>query len=207
MTPVECYHQLLALKLIKEFEKRNIEGYYCPLKEDALNKLLEIIPEGATVSNGGSLTLKEIGAISALHNGNYQFLDPNAVADIKEKDRIAHAALGADYYLMSANAIALTGELVNADGYGNRVAALIFGPKHVIVVAGMNKVEPDLNAAIKRVKTQAAQKCLTLFRQDYASFEALEEVSQKAIGQTVITSMSTMKGRIKVILVGESLGM
>jgi hypothetical protein len=207
MTPVECYHQLLALKLIKEFEKRNIEGYYCPLKEDALNKLLEIIPEGATVSNGGSLTLKEIGAISALHNGNYQFLDPNAVADIKEKDRIAHAALGADYYLMSANAIAMTGELVNADGYGNRVAALIFGPKHVIVVAGMNKVEPDLDAAIKRVKTQAAQKCLTLFRQDYASFEALEEVSQKAIGQTVITSMSTVKGRIKVILVGESLGM
>ena len=97
--------------------------------------------------SGGSATLKEIGLPAALKNGGYNFLDPNEPQGSKAKDQVAHQALGADYYLMSSNAIAATGELVNIDGYGNRVAALIFGPKNVIVIAGMNKVAPDLDAA------------------------------------------------------------
>lgn len=207
MTPAECYNQLLAQKLIEEFNKRNMEGYFCKTKADALNKLIELIPEKSVVSYGGSLTLKEIGVREAFHKGDYHFLDPNAVTGAAEMDKIAHEALGADYYLMSTNAIAMTGELVNADGYGNRVGALIFGPKHVVVVAGMNKVMPTLEDAIRRVKTEAARKCLTLFKQDYSSFDELCQVAQASIGQLVITSMTTVKGRITVILVDEILGM
>ncbi len=207
MTPAECYNQLLAQKLIEEFKKRNMEGYFCKTKADALNKLMELIPKNSVVSYGGSVTLKEIGVREAFHNGDYRFLDPNAVSGAKEKDRVAHEALGADYYLMSSNAIAMTGELVNADGYGNRVAALIFGPKHVVVVAGMNKVAPTLDDAIRRVKTEAARKCLTLFKQDYSTFDELAKIAQASISQLVITSMTTVKGRITVILVDEILGM
>ncbi len=207
MTPAECYNGLLAQKLIKEFEKRNMEGHYCKTKEDALKKLTELIPKGSVVSYGGSLTLKEMGAIEAFHNGDYRFLDPNAVTGAKEKERVAHEALAADYFLMSANAITMAGELVNADGIGNRVGALCFGPKHVVIVAGMNKVEPNLDSAIQRVKTKTAQQCLTLFRQDYASFDELRQSAERIISQLVITNMATMKGRIKIILVDENLGM
>ncbi len=207
MTPAECYNGLLAQKLIEEFEKRNMEGHYCKTKEDALKKLTELIPKGSVVSYGGSLTLKEMGAIEAFHNGDYRFLDPNAVTGAKEKERVAHEALAADYFLMSANAITMAGELVNADGIGNRVGALCFGPKHVMIVAGMNKVEPNLDSAIQRVKTKTAQQCLTLFRQDYASFDELRQSAERIISQLVITNMATMKGRIKIILVDENLGM
>lgn len=207
MTPAECYNGLLAQKLIEEFEKRNMEGHYCKTKEDALKKLTELIPKGSVVSYGGSLTLKEMGAIEAFHNGDYRFLDPNAVTGTKEKERVAHEALAADYFLMSANAITMAGELVNADGIGNRVGALCFGPKHVVIVAGMNKVEPNLDSAIQRVKTKTAQQCLTLFRQDYASFDELRQSAERIISQLVITNMATMKGRIKIILVDENLGM
>lgn len=206
MTPAQCYNQLLAQKLIEEFEKRSMEGYYCKTKEDALKKLLEMVPKGAVVSCGGSLTLQEIGLKEVLRNGDYQFLDPNAVAGGKEKEKVALNALGADYYFMSSNAISMTGELVNADGIGNRVAALAFGPKNVVVVAGMNKVEPNLESAILRVRTQAARKCLTLFKQDYSSFDELSKAAEGVISQLVITSMTTYKGRIKIILVDENLG-
>jgi hypothetical protein len=207
MTPTQRYNQLLAQKLIEEFEKRNMEGYYCETKADALKKLLDIIPKDAVVSYGGSVTLKETGAIEALTSGDYRFLDPNAAAGATEKEKIAHDALNADYYLMSANAISMTGELVNADGIGNRVAALAFGPKHVVIIAGMNKVETNLESAIMRVKTQAAQKCLLLYKQDYSSFDELSQAASGIISQLVITSMTNFKGRIKIILVGESLGL
>jgi len=207
MTPTQRYNQLLAQKLIEEFEKRNMEGYYCETKADALKKLLDIIPKETVVSYGGSVTLKETGAIEALTSGDYRFLDPNAAAGATEKEKIAHDALNADYYLMSANAISMTGELVNADGIGNRVAALAFGPKHVVIIAGMNKVETNLESAIMRVKTQAAQKCLLLYKQDYSSFDELSQAASGIISQLVITSMTNFKGRIKIILVGESLGL
>ena len=107
---------------------------------------------------------------------------------------------------MSSNAIAATGELVNADGYGNRVAALIFGPKNVIVIAGINKVEPSLDAAILRTKNYTASMIMLKFKQDYSSFDELSEAAEMAGSHLVITSKSAVKGRIKVILVGESLG-
>jgi L-lactate utilization protein LutB len=206
MEPKQCYNALLAQKLIGEFEKRNMEGFYCETKEDALNKVLEMIPKDSIVSCGGSATLHELGLQMALKNGKYNFLDPHVAQGAAAKDKVAHDALGADYYLMSSNAIAATGELVNIDGYGNRVASLIFGPKNVIVIAGLNKVAPTLDAAILRARTYAAPLTLTLFKRDYTSFEELSIAAEAACSQLVITGMSMTKHRIKVILVGESLG-
>ena len=206
MNPKECYNTLLAQKLIEAFRKRNMEGLYCATKEDAVKKVLEMIPAGSVVSCGGSATLHETGLWDALKKEEYDFLDPLEAKDGAAKDAVAHQALGADYYLMSCNAISASGELVNTDGYGNRVSALIFGPKNVIVIAGMNKVTPDLDTAILRAKAVAAPMILLAFKQDYPSFDELTKAAEGACGQTVIMSMPAAKGRIKVILVGESLG-
>jgi L-lactate utilization protein LutB len=208
VTPKQKYNALLAQKIIAELQRRNLEGYYCETKNDAFKKVLELIPKAkdAVVSCGGSATLNEIGLIDALRNGEYNFLDPNGVKGAKEMDDIAHQALSADYFLMSTNAITEKGELVNADGYGNRVSALIFGPKNVIVVAGLNKVEPNLDAAILRVKKTAARMIVLKFSKNAPAFDEVDKAAEGAISQLVITSMSTVKDRIKVVLVGESLG-
>jgi len=202
----EYYNALLAQKVIQELKKRNMEGFYFETKEDALKKVLEMIPKDSLVSWGGSATLHEIGLQAALKNGGYNFLDPNEPQGGKAKDKVAHQALSADYYLMSSNAISATGELVNIDGYGNRVASLIFGPLNVIVIAGINKVEPNLDAAILRAKKYAAPITLSIFKQDYSSFDELSKAAESACSHLVVTSMSTNKDRIKVILVGECLG-
>ncbi|MGE5404431.1 MAG: lactate utilization protein [Candidatus Saccharibacteria bacterium] len=206
MTPKECYNSLLAQKLIEEFSKRNFEGIYCETKEDALQKVLEMIPKDKLVSCGGSATLHEIGVLTALKDRGYNFLDPNDAEGGTAKEQAAHLALGADYFLMGCNAIAATGELVNADGIGNRTAALIFGPKNVIVIAGLNKVTPNLDAAVLRVKTYASQMVMLKFKQDYTSFDELSQAAEGAWSHLVVTGRSTYKGRIKVLLVGESLG-
>lgn len=206
MTPEQCYYMLLSKKLILEFEKRGIEGYYCETKESALQKALGLIPKDASVSYGGSATLHEMGLIDALTNQGYHFLDPNSVKGANEMNQIAHQALGVDYFLMSTNAITEQGELVNADGIGNRVSALIFGPQNVVVIAGMNKVTLNLDAAVLRVKTYAARMALLKFSQNYPDFDALSEAAEGAVNQLVVTRKSVFKGRIKVILVGESLG-
>ena len=206
MVPKERYNALLARKLIEEFEKRNMEGFYCKTKEEALRKVLEMIPKDSVVSWGGSATLNEIGVKAALKNGGYNVLDPNDVQGGAAKNEIAHQALGADYYLMSSNAISASGELVNIDGIGNRVSSLIFGPKNVIVIAGLNKVEPNLEASIGRIKNFCAPIGMLVFKQDYSSFDELLKAAEGACSQLVVTNFSMIKGRIKVILVGESLG-
>jgi len=205
--PKRALFSLMARQVLDSLAKRNIEGFYADSKADALRLLLDMIPKDAVVSSGGSATLEEIGARDALHSHGCTYLDPNSVQGGKAMDAIAHEALGADYYLMSANAITYNGEIVNADGYGNRVAALIFGPGRVIIIAGMNKVVPTLEDAIRRVKTQAAPQILLKFRPDgYASYGELSAASEMAMSHLVITSMSTNKERIKVILVGERVG-
>jgi L-lactate utilization protein LutB len=206
MKPEELYNALLARHVIEGLKKRNIEGFYFETKEEALGKILDAIPKDGLVSWGGSATLNEIGVTNALKSRGYNFLDPNDAQGGRAKAEIAHRALTADYYLMGANAITAAGELVNLDGIGNRVASLTFGPKHVIVVAGINKVQPDLDAAILRAKKRAAPLIMLKFKQDYPSLEELNRAAEAAIGHLVVTSMSTFPGRIKVILIGERLG-
>jgi len=202
----ETYYGLLAQQLIAAFQQRNMAGCYCKTKEEALREILSMLQKEHVVSNGGSQTLWEIGFQDAMKSGGYHYLNAYDAEGAEAKAQLAREALSADYYFMSANAIAETGELVNIDGIGNRAAALLFGPKRVVVVAGLNKVAPTLEAAVTRAKTCASRLCLTLFRQDYASYGELSDLADKSGSHLVITSRSAIQGRIKIILVGEDLG-
>ena len=202
----KCYNDLLAEKLIEKFQERNFEAFYCHSKEDAVKKLLELIDRNGLISCGGSATIHEIRIKPVLKREGYHLLDPDDAQGAKEKDEVAHRALAADYFLMSANAISEGGELVNIDGYGNRVAALIFGPRNVIVIAGMNKVVPTVEAASVRGEDWAAGQTRRIFEQDCCSCAGLSVAAEAACSQMVITGSSMIKGRIKVILIGENLG-
>jgi L-lactate utilization protein LutB len=206
VSATEQYNRLLAEQAIRALAERNIEGWYFDDREEAVRKALLLIPDDGTSSCGGSETLKEIGLREALNAGGYRFLDPLVGKSSQEMESIARKAMSADCYFMSANAIAATGEMVNIDGYGNRVAALIFGPKRVVVMAGINKVVSDLHAAMNRAKTIAAAKCVTLFREDFSAMDDMRTAAELAQSHIVITKRSALPGRIFLILIGEELG-
>lgn len=210
MTPIESYNKLLAERTIESLKKRNMDGYYAETKEDALKLVLSLIPENSTVSWGGSATLNETGILSALRGGKYNCLDRDSVETREEKEEIAHKALNADYYLMSTNAMTNSGELINIDGNGNRVAALIYGPKHVIVVAGINKICASYESAMERARSKASIpnvlrfNCGTPCQQTGKCMDCLNPAT--VCCQFVHTRFSRIKDRIKVVIVGESLG-
>lgn len=210
MNAKDEYYQIKAENLIKNFEKRNIEAFYVENSEAAASKVLDIIKEGASVSWGGSMTLKEINIFDSLNNGSYQLFDRDKANNSTEKEEIYHQALNADYYLMSSNAITQSGKLVNVDGNGNRLAALIYGPKNVIIVAGMNKITIDEESAVKRVRNQAAPANAVRLDQKTpcakTGYCSSCQTDDTICCQTVITRRSRQDGRIKVILVGEELG-
>lgn len=204
------FYKIKAENVIKSFAKRNIEGYYAENAESARKKMLELIKENSLVSWGGSKTLQEIGIFEQLKEGNYNLLDRTTAENSTEKEKIYHQALNSDYYLMSSNAITQSGKLINVDGNGNRLAALIYGPKNIIIAAGMNKVTTDEESAVKRVRNQAAP--ANVVRLDKKTPCAKTgychscQVEDTICCQTVITRYSRQKERIKVILVGEELG-
>lgn len=199
-----------ANTIIKNLNKRNMEGYYCDTKEDALAKALEIIKEGSSVGWGGSMTINEIGLMDAIKNGSYDVIDREAISNDEEYKATYARMVNADYFLTSTNAITMDGELVNIDGRGNRVSFLIFGPSNVIVVAGMNKVVSDVESGYKRVKDIATPpNTVRLNRNTPCAITGRcgNCFSPDCIcNQTVITRRSGAPGRIKVILVGEDLG-
>lgn len=210
MNPKKKYYQKKAENIIKNFEKRNIEGYYFASAAEAVEKILEIIEEDSSVSWGGSMTLEEIGIFEKLENRNLKLFDRAKAKNLKEKEDIYHRALNVDYYLMSSNAITQSGKLVNIDGRGNRLAALIYGPKNVIIAAGMNKVVIDEETALKRVKNQAAPANVTRLNKNTPCSKTAHchecQVDDTICCQTVVTRRSGSKNRIKVILIGEELG-
>lgn len=144
-------------KTIKNLEKNNMKGYFVENEQEALEKIQDLMNKGEVVAVGGSMTLSEIGVIDLIRNGDYEFLDRYAQGlDEEGRHEIFRKSFFADSYLVSSNAITQQGELYNIDGTGNRVAAMLYGPKKVIVVVGINKLTVDLEEAIKRVKSIAS---------------------------------------------------
>ena len=183
-----------------------MNGYYCASKEDALKKALEIIPENSSIGWGGSVTLDQIGLIQALKDGNYEAID-RMQKDPKEQ---AARIFNADFFLMSTNAITLDGELINVDGRANRICYLCYGPEHVLIIAGMNKVVPDVKSGIQRVRNMAAPPNTTRLNKNTpcARFgRCMDCLEPDCIcNQILITRRSGSPERIHVILVGEELG-
>ena len=206
MNPKQLSFQNTAATIIKNLKKRNMNGYYCTSKEDALKKALEIIPENSSIGWGGSVTMNQIGLIQALKDGNYEAID-RMQKDPKEQ---AARIFNADFFLMSTNAITLDGELINVDGRANRICYLCYGPEHVLIIAGMNKVVPDVKSGIQRVRNMAAPPNTTRLDKNTpcARFgRCMDCLEPDCIcNQILITRRSGSPERIHVILVGEELG-
>ena len=156
MTPKEIRNNRLAEKMIKNLKRRNFEAIYCPTAAEAVEKISAMIPDGSTVTWGGSMTIRDMGLTAALHKRALKVLDRDLAADRDEAQRIYREAFSADFYLSSVNAISEDGMIVNIDGNGNRVAAITFGPKKVIFVVGLNKVAQDVSAALARARSTAS---------------------------------------------------
>lgn len=204
------YYKNLANTVLKGFQKRFIEGYYCETKEDAKTLALSLVPQNCSASFGGSVTLDETGILAELRNREDITLYDRATATTPEENKkIMHDALSCDYYFMSSNAITVDGELVNIDGNGNRVAALIYGPENVIIVAGMNKIVKTVEEGISRTRNVASpQNCVRLNKNTPCAVNGVcgNCLADTICDQIVITRASRVPQRIKVILVGEELG-
>ena len=198
---------LLAQKVIKGLESRNMSGYYAATKEEALKRALSLIPEGASVTMGGAMSAHEIGLVDALKSGNYNFIDRDATED---KRAAMLAAYDADVFLSSANAMTEDGEMVNIDGNANRVSAIAQGPKKVLFIVGMNKICPDLDAAMKRARNVAAPTNAQRFGLNTPCAKTGACMNCKSPDticcQFLITRYSRHKDRICVILVNDNLG-
>ncbi len=202
-------NELLAKKIIPALESRNMKAYYAESKEAALKTALELIPEGSSVSWGGSMSIQEIGLTSALHEGNYKVYDRAMAKSQEEKEQIARKAFDCDYFLASSNAISEDGIMVNIDGHANRVAALAFGPRHVLMIIGMNKVVRTEEDAQSRAKHIAAPMNAQRFGKTPCTVTGSCSLC-KSPGciccQTLTTRFSQDPDRIKVILVNDDLG-
>lgn len=198
---------LLAQKVIKGLESRNMTGYYAEDKAAALKQALALIPEGSSVTMGGAMSAHEIGLVAALKAGNYNFIDRDAYED---KRAAMLAAYDVDFFLVSANAITQDGVMVNIDGNANRVSAIAQGPKKVIVIVGMNKVCDDLDGAMKRARNVAAPINAQRFGLNTPCAKTGACMDCKSPDticcQFLITRFSRHKDRIHVILVNDSLG-
>lgn len=210
-TQTKMYYEKRGQVLVKNLKSHHFDAYYCADKASALEKALELIPKGASVGWGGSVSAQQIGLIDAVRTGEYKAIDRDKFTDPAEKVKAMKQCLTADVFLTGANAISLDGQMVNIDGNANRVAAICYGPDSVIVIAGMNKVEDTLEAAVTRARTVAAPMNKQRFLNGTTPCEVTGACGNcKSEGcicnQILITRNSRPAGRIKFIIVGEDLG-
>ena len=206
----EMRNEVLGNRVVKALESRNMEAYYVKTKEAALAKALELIPEGSSISWGGTMSAQEIGLTDALHKGKYDVYDREQVETREEKEKIAHQALNCDFFIGSTNALSEDGVLVNVDGNANRVAAFAFGPKNVLLIVGMNKVVKTEADAMSRARNEAAPINAQRFGvntpcvKNGSCFNC--KSPQCICCQILITRFSKVPKRTKIILVDENLG-
>jgi hypothetical protein len=187
-------------------EAHNIGTQYFKQAEEACKAVIAALPDNMTIGLGGSTTVKQIGLLDALRQHNLQVFDQYAEGlSAEESMRLRRAGLTADYYITSTNAITEDGQLVNVDGIGNRVAAQIFGPGHVFIVASTHKIVKDIPAALERIRTIAAP--ANAKRLKLATPCAIGEGCDKCPGElrmcnaTVIIHRQHKKGRMKIFLI------
>ena len=209
-TPKELCYEKRGKLLVRNLIKRHFDAYYCANKEEALAKALELIPEGASVGWGGVMSAVEIGLLEAIRNGNYAVLDRDTATTPEERFKIELECFGADYFLTGANAMSLDGQMVSIDGNGNRVAAIVYGPKKVLVIVGMNKVCDTIDSAVQRARTIAAPINMQRFMKDTPCAVNGSCADCKSVdcicNQILITRHCRPAGRIQFLVVGEELG-
>lgn len=199
----------LLTKTAEALRAHGFDAYTVNTGVEACALALSFIEKWESVTWGGSASIAEIGLTAALKTGGYLAYDRESVPPAERND-FAKAHYFSDWYLMSANGISATGELVNIDGNGNRVASLVFGPRNVLVIAGRNKIAPDIEAALARARTVAAPRNAGRFpikTPCKATGACADCLSPDTIcAQLLRTRVCKPRGRIKIILVDEELG-
>ncbi|MGA3085186.1 MAG: lactate utilization protein [Thermodesulfobacteriota bacterium] len=206
-------------RLIGHLKKNNISAFYLENKTQAFEKVMSMIPEGSIVGFGDSVTLRQIGLVEALENGNYTFLNPwQKGITVEENIRQKKRSLTSDVFVTGTNALTLDGKIVNIDALGNRTAAMLFGPDKVVIVVGVNKIVANLEEALERIRKTAAP--LNVKR--HPEFDPMPpcgltgECSDcstpwRICNKTVIISRQFDNNRYKpvitVVIVGEDLGL
>lgn len=206
---------------LKNLKRNRMEAYYVDTKEQACDLVKTLVQPGATVSCGGSVTLKQTGVYDIIASGDYDFLDRSACKTAEETDALYCQVFSADAFFTSANAVTENGELYNVDGNSNRVAAIVFGPKSVICVCGVNKLVKNIDEAIRRVKTKAAPPntvrlgietpcaktgaCISLKQEDPDMCAGCHGDGRICCNY-VVSAQQRHINRIKVIIIGEEYG-
>ena len=210
-------------KVINSLKLNNINSVYCETKEDVVKYVENLLPKEALITSGGSMSLIESGVWDLINKPCYNFLNRNrAGITLEEQMEIYKQVIGIDYYFCSANAVTENGELLNVDGFANRISAIAFGPKKIIMVVGANKNVKDLDEAFLRVKKIAAPKncvrlglnnpcvklghCVSLLKSDNPAFTDGCKLPTRICRNYLVTGMQKDIERITVVLCGEELG-
>jgi L-lactate utilization protein LutB len=211
-TPISLRNQKLGAKVVQALKNRFFEAWYFDEQGDALEKIVSLIPAEHSVSWGGSVTLDETGIKERLAEKGYKLLDRDKAANPEERWEIMRQALLCGTFITGCNAISEDGQLVNVDGFGNRVAAMTFGPRQVIVIAGMNKIVKSLDDAVIRARTIAAHRNTQRFPNAKTPCNETGACANCSSPDSICSFIVTTRlckpaGRIKVILVGNDLGL
>ena len=206
---------------LKNLKRNKMEAYYVDTKEDAQKLVRTLISKGDTLSCGGSVTLKQTGIYDIISSSDYNFLDRSACETPEQVEEVYRKTFCADAFFTSANAVTENGELYNVDGNSNRVAAILYGPKSVICVCGINKLVKNIGEAIARVKTKAAPpntvrlgietpcaktgECVSLKKDDPEMCEGCHGDGRICCNY-VVCAQQRHVNRIKVIIIGEEYG-
>jgi L-lactate utilization protein LutB len=208
---IQWHNDTFGEKVVKALEKNNFQAYYVPNSAAAIEKVISLIPAAATVGVGGSATLKDIGIPQKLEKDGHEVYDHNKPGlTMEESMSLRRKELLCDVFISGTNAITMDGQLVNTDGSGNRVAAMSFGPKKVIVVVGVNKIVSDLDAAMERIEMYAAP--INNKRLDRPNPCTVTGTCMDCQGATRICNMTSILHKkpptidFHVVIVGEELG-
>jgi L-lactate utilization protein LutB len=211
-TLAEQRYSKLGPKVVKALKERFFDAFYFDETAEAVEKIISLISKDHIVSWGGSKTMLDLGIQERLEKEGYNLLDRRKAASPEERMERMRQALLCDTFLAGTNAISEDGQLVNIDGFGNRVAAMIFGPKQVIVAAGMNKVVKTYEDAIVRARTIAAPLNMQRFPNLKTPCSENGTCANCLSPDTICSFFVTTRickpaGRIKVVLIGKDLGL
>lgn len=211
-TPIQLRYNKLGPKVVKALISRYFEAWYFEECAEAVEKIFSLIPPSDVVSWGGSMTTNGLGLQEMVYQKGYQVVDRDKAAGAVERTALMRKSLLCDTFLTGTNAISEDGQLVNVDGAGNRVAAMAYGPKQVIVVAGMNKVTKTVEDALVRSRSIAAPSNMQRFpgaKSPCAETGSCGNcLSPDSICSLIVTTrLCKPQGRIKVILIGKDLGL
>jgi hypothetical protein len=221
-----AFYEARAKVVNRSLEKKNMTGFFVPTRKEALDLVLDMIPAGATVGRGDSVTLNQIGFVpELLKRGQNRLINP-VETDAEglnlprgERRKLQREALTSDVFVTGTNALTLGGSIVSVDGAGNRVAAMMFGPKKVIVVAGGNKIVTDVEEALHRIRNEIWFINALRHQAKHKHVKPCDCIDEgrwmdcthewRSVRKTAIIdgSQPPEKDRIKVVLIGEHLGL